>query len=155
MVKYKIVTVMEKAKPDDKNIYTGFIIRYGLYAVKYKLNEWVQAPKAMAEHGNYLTVFNNPHNLYQFVKGIGIIGITGNLLIKSVFKCKVKGRHKTKALPPLFFTQWVNSGLSYKRMEVYNTFEPLLSFFPDGTEMWEYVKLIERIPIDEMKQKEK
>ena len=100
---------------------------------QYLIKEWVSVPERpdMLEN-HYLCVFNNFDNAQKFA---AIEFVENNADSYEIYQCLVKGRHHIKRLP-IFYKYSIATGM----------WEPVYGHaWPEGTEMWEYVKLTEKV----------
>ena len=137
-VRYKVV------REKEGKLYSALIMDWGV--TEYKVGEWIQAPELFRKYGYYLYVFKEFKNAIAFINE----AFTDKDDLR-IYKCFVRGKHKIVRIPPaldiwnyeskgiLTEMLYVNSSLPYRLMERRG--------FPlyEGTETWEYVKVIEEV----------
>ena len=124
MIKYKVV------RPTLSENKFSSCVAMGQAQTIYTLNKWTHTKKVWLKRGYLLTVFGKIEDAESFQENH-----PGSVL----FECEVKGEHKPyKKLPPIRLSVIVSGAF-------YPSYLDSKIPFPDGTEMWEYVKLTRRI----------
>jgi len=127
-IKYKVVYDL------FDNIYSAFARKDA--RIKYEFNQYVRSSEYLFHRGYYLCVFNKLDQAVKMFKG-SCADRSGF----KIFTCKVKGRHKIKRIPCRISDDVFENKMSNCFDEKHNR----IGDFPEGTEMWEYVKLLKRV----------
>lgn|GEM_PF-2843074 len=107
--------------------------------IEYKINEWVKAPKWLAEKGYHLFVFNNLKNVKRFVEGFGFNKTTRLCYNKTtrLWLCEIEDKFDTL---PYYISTW--------NLLVGSTMPNIDCTFPKGTVMAKKVKLIKQVEMN-------
>ena len=129
-MKYKVVSYQ------DGKLLSSFTTEWG--TTLYKIGEWVQAPRPFIDYGYYLFVFNNLQDAVIYANQMDL---------NYIYECEVKGRHKIVKLPDLIDVDYTSYSKIIIQLKIRSkiSYHIARKFYPDGTELWEYVKLVRRV----------
>ena len=126
--RYKLVYMVN-------NIEYTSCMTYGMAQTIYYPNEWVTSPAWLHEDGMYPLVFKTKKQAIEWGKH-ALVSIPSLWDRYKIFKCEVKGRHYKPR--EFLLLSWLAIGV--KKISV-----PIA--FPEGTEAWEYVKLVKEVKL--------